>query len=195
MAPLTPSGIVLVEGADASGKTTLVRHLVERHGARSMHGRVWRDMLRWHQGMMQRAVRLEKAGALVVLDRHWISELVYGPIFRGRASYDDFAAALFDSCVDVTVLCVPSDARRHLERFEEMRRTRPEAFDRVEAVAIRYRDLLEGNVAHPGENLVDRFIRFQDFADGRTVVRHDIDDPRCTVERTAREVLRFLRKD
>ena len=170
--------IIVVEGADGSGKTTLARHLVEAHGARSMHSRIWRDCARWHRGIVRRAVRLSVAGQTVCLDRIWPSELIYGPIFRGHCYADEVAEELDDAIRMVPhayVLCVPLDVERHLARFEELRATGRERFDRVEAVAQRYADLLLGNVAHPGDNLVDRFIRYGDFGAGRRVVHYDLD--------------------
>ncbi len=190
-------GIILVEGADGAGKTTLVDHLVAQHGARRMHGRVWVDMTRWHRGMLRRAERLAEEGELVVLDRHWVSELVYGPIFRGGPHYSNTTAAEFDYAIrgapGVYVLCVPTDARKHLERFERLKTERPEKFQNIEKVIQRYQELLHGNVAHPGGNLIDLFIRFGDFGKDRKVHHHDIDDPRSNVKVVAKNILKLLR--
>ena len=90
--------IIVVEGADQSGKTTLCRRLVEAHGARCMHSRVWRDTVRWHSGIVRRAVRLRDRGEVICLDRHWISEGIYGPIFHGSC-YADEVAEEFDSAI------------------------------------------------------------------------------------------------
>lgn len=170
--------ILIIEGADGSGKSVLARHLVEMYNGRYMHSRVWRDCARWHRGIVRRALRISSAGGLAICDRMWPSELIYGPIFRGHAYADDVATELDDAIRAVPhayVLCVPLDVERHLARFEASRATGRETFDRVEAVAQRYADLLLGNVAHPGDNLVDRFIRFGDFAVGRRVVHYDLD--------------------
>ncbi len=155
-------------------------------------------MMKWHQGMLRRAERLVEKGHLVVIDRHWISECVYGPIFRGGAHYSNFTAADFDERIcrapGAYVLCVPANASKHLKRFEDLKATRPEAFGSIERVVQRYQDLLHGNVAHPGGNLVDLFIRYGDFRDGRRVHHHDIDDPRQTVKRAARKTLEMLER-
>ena len=80
------TGIVVLEGANAAGKTTLARHLVERYGARYLHSRPTRDPWRRHVAMLRRAVALSERH-LVVLDRHWLSEQVYGRVF-GSPAYD-----------------------------------------------------------------------------------------------------------
>ena len=151
---MKPSGIICLEGADASGKTMLANHLVTCYGARYLHGRVWYDQVRWYLGMMRRAERLMEVGELVVIDRHWISELVYGPIFRGGAAWSNEMSAEFDARINdapgVYVLCVPTDAKAHLARFEALKLQRREMFDSIEKVVQRYQDLLHGNIAHPG---------------------------------------------
>jgi hypothetical protein len=120
-----PVGIVVLEGADASGKTTLARHLVDRYGARYLHSTRRREVWRWHLGALRWAVR-ESASRLVVLDRLWLSEQVYGQVFRGGPAYD-----LGARCLDrvllrygaVTVLCVPSgDVRRRPTHRDPLRR-------------------------------------------------------------------------
>jgi thymidylate kinase len=192
-----PSGIIVVEGADGSGKTTLIDHLVKHHGARRMHSVAKRNHVLWDAGMVRRGERLVGQGELAVFDRHWVTELVYGPIFRGSTAYSNETAADFDERIrcapGVYVLCVPTDARKHLERFEALKSQRSEAFQSIEQVVQRYQDLLHGNVAHPGGNLVDMFIRFGDFTRGRRVHHYDIDAPRCNVREAARNILKLLR--
>ena len=194
---MKPSGIICLEGADASGKTMLANHLVTCYGARYLHGRVWYDQVRWYLGMMRRAERLMEVGELVVIDRHWISELVYGPIFRGGAAWSNEMSAEFDARINdapgVYVLCVPTDAKAHLARFEALKLQRREMFDSIEKVVQRYQDLLHGNIAHPGNNLVDLFIRFGDFRVGRKVYHHDIDQSRHNVIYSANRILEMLR--
>lgn len=193
-----PPGIVVLEGADGSGKTRLANHFREKYGARYMHSRIWKDRILWDSTMMRRAERFVcDRGELVIFDRMWPSELIYGPIFRGGAAYGNDMANEFDELIcaapGVYVLCVPSDAQKHLARFERLKTERKEAFDRMEQVIQRYQDLLYGNVAHPGENLVDLFIRYGDFCNGRDVYHHDIDGPRSGVEKAAKKVMEMLR--
>ena len=172
--------IVLLEGADGSGKSTLARDLKDRYGARVMHGRVWRRMARWHAGMMRRAVRLAQAGELVVLDRHWLSEYVYGPVFRGRVAYGDDVAETYDWTVrnnGAVVLCVPGDVSRHIREFDRLTATRPEMFATMDSVIRRYWMIAEGYMLVPdglmGTDYLTRYVRHGDFLIQRNAFRYD----------------------
>ena len=193
---MRPKGIILIEGADASGKTTLARHLVETYGARRMHGRIWSNMWRWHVGMLRRAVRLADDG-LVVLDRHWLSELVYGQVYRGGPSYD-----LGARCVDrvlqragaVTVLCAPADQEAQLAVHAKRAARGGEGFADVREVVALYADLRAGNVARPGDGYLGQLIRFGDFARRPDVMVYDVDRDGADLAGYARKVLARLRK-
>ncbi len=77
-------GLILIEGADRQGKTTLATRLAERHGAAIYHcGYRFRDRIfAYHAAVLRRAVA-ESCHRLVVIDRHWLSEAVYGNVYRG----------------------------------------------------------------------------------------------------------------
>lgn len=202
-----PRGIIVIEGADAAGKTTLARYFVENFGARYLHSTVRRDIWRWHLGALRLAVKLADEH-LVILDRHWLSEQAYGQAYRGGPAYD-LGARCFDRVMQkhgaVTVLCVPSDLKRQLARHAEgkkvmirgrdgvMRQAPPEYFINVERVARLYYDLAQGNLAHPGTTYLDQLIQFGDYLTRHDVVRYDID--RLTerdLPRTVRGILEQL---
>lgn len=134
---------------------------------------------------------------MVILDRHWVTECVYGPIFRGGPAYSNDVANDFDericSAPGVYVLCVPLDAQKHLQRFERLKTERKEAFDKIEQVVQRYQDLLRGNIAHPGNNLVDQYIRYQDFCSGHEVVHYDVDRDGMKLDAVCDRIVKELR--
>lgn len=172
------NGIIVLEGADSSGKTMLARHLVEAHGAANLHSTVRRDTWRWHVGALRLAIR-RAARQLVVMDRHWISEMVYGAVFRGGPAYDVGAR-----CMDrvlrrygaLYVLAAPLDQRRQEERWvADAAHGKREHFNRVREVITLYADLRDGNVAHPGDGYLDQLIRFQDFTQRDDVLVYDMD--------------------
>jgi hypothetical protein len=165
--------IILLEGADGSGKTTLALDLKNRFGARVMHGRVWKKMGRWHAGIMRRAVRLAEAGELVVLDRHWVSEHVYGPIFRGGPAYGDDVASCYDRTIRMggaVVLCSPRDVARHLKEFERLKAARGEKFARINEVVLAYRSLASGDMHWTGGDYLGQYIRHGDFLENGGVL-------------------------
>jgi len=176
-------GIVILDGADATGKTTLAKQLCEQasYGDSSgkrplyLHGRVWKNMWGHHTAMLRWAAR-EADSRLVVIDRLWISEQIYGATFRGGPSYD---ARSVDRILlkhgALTVLCVRKDLPRHLDHFRQLKDVRPEKFPSVAEVAGRYYDLAYGNVARGGDTYVDQLTRWGDFMGRPDVVLYDLD--------------------
>ena len=89
------------------------------------------------------------ARGLVVLDRHWPSEAIYGPIFRGCSQYSPNERSIERVLLKhaaLYVMVLPNDLDELVRRFEELKRTRREDFPEVAEVARRYADLWHGNV-------------------------------------------------
>lgn len=135
-------GIILLEGADASGKSTLADLLIKHHQARYLHSTVRRDIWRWHLGALRFATD-ECDRRLVVLDRLHLSELVYGTVFRGGVAYGNAGLRCLDRVLRrfccLTVLCVPGDAQGQEDRWRASRDRGREHFDRVAEVMALYR--------------------------------------------------------
>jgi thymidylate kinase len=71
--------VVLLEGCDGAGKTTVASRLVAAHGYELVHAQRTPDgidLFRRYRAILQQPGRL-------VLDRGFVSELVYGPLFHG----------------------------------------------------------------------------------------------------------------
>jgi thymidylate kinase len=81
--------VVVLEGCDGTGKTTLATALATKHGYTVMHfGRTpgTIDLAERYRSVLSRPGR-------IVLDRSFISELVYGPLRYGRSRLSVTAAA------------------------------------------------------------------------------------------------------
>jgi len=72
---------VVLEGCDGTGKTTLAAHFTQSHGFASVHSVRTPD----HLDLAGRYRDLLQQPGRLVLDRCFISELVYGPLRRGRS--------------------------------------------------------------------------------------------------------------
>ena len=145
-------GIILLEGPDCSGKTTLARHLVNEHGARYIHCRRDKNIWRLQTGALRLAARWAEKG-LVVLDRHWISECIYGKVFRGSSAFPHSARSIrrmLDRFGTLTVLCVPP-AEFVVENHAKRAKAGGEMYDSIREVATRYQDLLLGSIMRPVE--------------------------------------------
>jgi thymidylate kinase len=126
------SGIIVLDGADASGKSTLAKHFVEKYGARYLHCGLYRDVFARHLAAFRLAERWASRGELVIIDRLWLSELSYGDTLRGGAKHP-VSARCFDRLLlraaAVQVICVQKDQQAHLARFIELKKKRDEKFN------------------------------------------------------------------
>lgn len=174
---MTIRGVILIEGADASGKTTLARHLVERYDAKYIHSTVRRDVWKWHLAALRLAHYYSQHG-LVVLDRHFLSEQIYGAVYRGGPAYD-LGARCFDRVLQsmgaLMILAVPTNVEDQINRHVSLKESRKEHFAEIGEVARRYSDLWHGNLARPGDTYLDQLTRFGDYRNRADVVRYDLD--------------------
>lgn len=72
---------VALEGCDGTGKTTLAAYLTRTHGFTAVHSIRTPD----HLDLAGRYRDLLRQPGRLVLDRCFVSELVYGPLRRGRS--------------------------------------------------------------------------------------------------------------
>lgn len=85
--------LIICEGPDNCGKSTLAKRIAEH-----FHGVYWRltsgkglsehDAMRLYQqnALDNAEINIREMRRVVVLDRHWPSDQVYGPVLRGRPS-------------------------------------------------------------------------------------------------------------
>ena len=77
-------GIIILDGPDCCGKTTLQNFLVKEYNALSMHltypAPAPMNMLEYQTREMIYAIVQSSLGNLVVVDRHWISEQIYAKV-------------------------------------------------------------------------------------------------------------------
>lgn len=82
--------IVILEGSEQCGKTTLARKIQDKykayyfHGSRPENG----NFLEYHWKMFNSALEAARNGHVVVLDRHLVSHQVYGTLFDGGLCYN-----------------------------------------------------------------------------------------------------------
>lgn len=106
-------GIIILEGPDASGKTTLQQYLVDHYGAIAIHltynDKVAPRMFDYQTEEMIKAIELSK-DHLVVVDRHWISEQVYAKVFRGGSPWPMMGRMMdrvWRKHAAIYILCLP----------------------------------------------------------------------------------------
>ena len=77
----------IIDGPDGAGKTTLVKKIIEANpGAITMHfGKPNSDEEAYNYWKVYLAALKKSANApVVIFDRSWYSDMVYGPVMRGR---------------------------------------------------------------------------------------------------------------
>lgn len=141
-------GLIILEGADGTGKTTLANHLVEKHGARYLHAtyRYKDKMFLYHTAILKHALSLTK-DHLVVLDRCWLSDTIYGAEYRGGSKWPlvgRFLDRVARKHAALTVMCLADDLVAYAERFARLRLEREEMYADTTNVAGRYNDVYYG---------------------------------------------------
>lgn len=87
-------GVIVLEGCDGVGKTTLALQLAQRHGFQLVHATRTPDgvdLAERYRTILARPGRL-------VLDRCFVSELVYGPLLHGHSRLT------LDQAIDLTTI-------------------------------------------------------------------------------------------
>lgn len=161
--------IVVIEGADGTGKTTLAEHLVRyetRRPCQILHATYADDQFAHDLQLLVHAVRLHLDGYLVILDRHWIGADVYNRVYRGHAKGTPWVRRM-DSVLRrygaLYVLATPAPEQVEQE-FNKLVTERQEMYsDKMGAVAEIFYNLAYGAqvplVTLPDESYVEQAAR------------------------------------
>ncbi|MBL4908948.1 MAG: hypothetical protein JKX78_03845 [Alteromonadaceae bacterium] len=147
-------GIIVLEGPDCTGKTTLANHFVDTYGAKYIHG-TWSEEAEQvqHTIIMEQiaeAVIIADAGGLVIIDRSWVSEFIYADVFRGGTSWPELAEDGFMELMAndaIYVFCMPFGAKnvaKHRERFLERAGNGGEMYLEMEKIVEAYQCFVFG---------------------------------------------------
>ena len=170
-------GIIIVEGADCTGKTTFTKRLREIFPARYMHLRIHKKMEVWHTATVRRALRLSKK-ELVVIDRHWPSEEIYayeravGPEYNPKVLYKRLKKAR-----TLYVWCSPEEDKKVIKEHKKKKEERHEEYSDISKVVKRYRKAWYG-LYYEFDNFLkslgalkyrSNFIRYDVFNEGHKI--------------------------
>jgi thymidylate kinase len=125
---MTITGIVCIDGANATGKTTLAEELKKRHNAVVFHQTYrFRDKIfTYHTAALHLALKLAKT-RLVVLDRLWMSEVVYASVYRGGTPWPHqgrMVDRVLQRACAVQVVAVERDRDALIHRYHKTRHYR-----------------------------------------------------------------------
>lgn len=131
---------IVFEGCDGAGKSTLARAAADAFGATLMHSALTppgTDLVAAYTRLLDQRGRL-------VFDRCFLSELVYGPLYRGhsRLTYPQFAGLVRHVAarggIFVHVTAPPLEIRR---RLDERAGEEPPSLTAITDICRRYDEL------------------------------------------------------
>lgn len=135
--------IVIVEGCDASGKSTLISQLMERHPNNCyIHNAVTDNIELLHDNTIDAAL-VASQEHWVFIDRLHLSEKIYGTVFRNGPSYnvDQFDKMISSITKVHKILCLidkDTSLAKHAGRKDK------EMFDDISRVWDMYNEVTDG---------------------------------------------------
>lgn len=173
------NGIIVIDGPDGVGKSTLADRIAEKHGnAVVMHqgytAEVKDDIPGYHTRQVLKALDFVAQGRLVIMDRLWMSELIYASVYRGGSKWPHYGrmmdrvlmkhAALYIVACDDDIQAVES-------RHKQMNEEREELFDsKMDEIAKRYLGMLHGDLG----KVPDDYVEYYGAVNDGMTVRNDV---------------------
>ena len=139
-------GIIVIDGCDGTGKTTLAQAICDRFNGVYIHNTYrWPSkMPLYHTAALHRAMKLART-QLVVIDRLWMSEAIYAEVYRNGTPWPHMGR-LIDRMIRKVggVYILTQSPRDHQQKFEQLKSEREEMYDNVDRVRERFDQLFEG---------------------------------------------------
>lgn len=171
--------IIVLDGPDGTGKTTLAHEICKQTGAKYLHLTYrWKDKIfDYHTAAIRWAARQT---CPVVIDRWWPSEAIYAKAFRGGSTWPlqgrmcERVAKKFGV---VYVFCLPDDIQSAVANHAELKQHREEMYDDIAAVVDLYLKLWRGESTHQDKGqYIDQLIRTGGINDHKDKILYTISD-------------------
>ena len=134
--PNSIGAVIVIDGPDGTGKTTLAEVLQKEYGAHIIHS-TWseeleKNMDQYLLGNIVEALTVAKnQSRLVVIDRLWLSELVYSSVYRKGTQYQGLHATL-DSILRMSnamhVVALPYNRTEYTREMDKLAAEREEMY-------------------------------------------------------------------
>ena len=171
--------IIILDGPDGTGKTTLAKMLQKKLKAAYLHLTYrWKEKIfDYHTAAIRFAARKNKP---IILDRWWPSEAIYAKGYRGGSDWPlqgrmcDRIARKFGA---VYVYCLPESVQAAVIHHAELKAKREEMYDDIAVVADLYLKLWNGDSTHPdGGQYIDQVIRSGGLKDRPDCIKYTISE-------------------
>lgn len=137
-------GLIVLEGSDCVGKTTLAINLANLfHNTIIVHHTYYKDgIFNVFKHSLANAIEWIKEGKLVIFDRFDMSETVYGQVFRdGSALTNEQKIEMLKLLKPINtmqIICAPDDVEVVIETHKKMKAKREEMYDDIRQIANVY---------------------------------------------------------
>jgi thymidylate kinase len=188
--------LIILEGPDCTGKTWLAQQIVNHVGQqRAIYIHLGpmpeRELYELQLSSLMRAVEGNKLCPIsslrfaitgsekmtVIIDRHWISEQIYGKVYRAEEPAMTYAARQMDRLIrtlgGLYVFCLPSQAVYEAGYHRTAAQQIYPMDERVTSVYQRYHQLLQG-VKRPPEPAWDDYVDYLMSQSGGMLSRDDV---------------------
>lgn len=132
LSPDALCGLIVLDGPDCAGKTTLANVIAEEYDGIVVH-RTWSKALekKMDQYLMD-PINVFQKGDLMIIDRNFLSEWIYSKVYRSGTYWNGFhrlALEKLKSLNAMHILCVPNNKEIWMARLEkEMNEGREEMY-------------------------------------------------------------------
>lgn len=135
--------IILIDGPDGSGKTTLAKKFIEK-GYSYIHLDKFEDVNEGYKELIARIQRAKEENEKIVIDRAVISNLIYSHVFGGEIVDVSLALAFVLLC-DKIYVCLPRDKEKHEKLYSKLKNERSELYTSMKEVYDWYNFLIQIN--------------------------------------------------
>lgn len=116
--------VVLIEGPDGTGKSTLAKVFTDRYGFNYIHLGPQADIEETYKKLIG---TLKASKNDTVIDRAILSNEVYSEIYGGTVLSDKKYAEMIH-LVDRVIMCLPKDKDKYLKEFDKLKGEREELY-------------------------------------------------------------------
>ena len=136
--------IVLIEGPDGAGKTTLCNELMRLDKFYYIHLNKVDNIEDFYKKFIKDIKRFKKHNLNLIIDRAYISNIIYSKVYGGEALKESTILKI-KKYIDKTIVCLPSNKQKYLEEFEKLKKVRKEEYNSMEEIYVGFSNYLKDN--------------------------------------------------
>lgn len=140
--------IILIEGPDGAGKSTLSTKLMNIYECEYIHSSIVSNVEQYYNQLISKIKIIKNQNKNLIIDRASISNKVYTSIFKDTDLLSNKTKEEFESSVDLIIYCLPYDKEDYLNRFEQLKGKRKEKYQQMEKVYDEFKKEYENSTSN-----------------------------------------------